>query len=193
MVHINEIILVEGKYDKIKLQSVTDANIVTLDGFSVFTDDEKIDALRALADKRGLLVLTDSDAAGFKLRAFINGRIPKEKVKHAYIPDVFGKEKRKQTASKEGKLGVEGIDVSVLEEILAPFASDRIKPLQALTKADLFADGLVGRPDSAQKRRAFAIAAGLPARIGSNALLEFVNAMLSKEQYQTLIANISRF
>ncbi|HOP12132.1 MAG TPA: DUF4093 domain-containing protein [Oscillospiraceae bacterium] len=193
MVHINEIILVEGKYDKIKLQSVTDANIVTLDGFSVFTDDEKIDALRSLADKRGLLVLTDSDAAGFKLRAFINGRIAKEKVKHAYIPDVFGKEKRKQVSSKEGKLGVEGISVSVLEEILTPFASDRIEPLQTLTKADLYADGLVGRPDSVQKRRAFTIAAGLPARIGSNALLEFVNAMLTKEQYQTLIANISKF
>lgn len=190
MIHINEILLVEGKYDKIKLQSVTDANIVTLDGFSVFSDEEKITALRALAEKRGLLVLTDSDAAGFKLRAFINGRIPKEKVKHAYIPDVFGKEKRKQIASKEGKLGVEGIDTAVLTEILTPFAADSIEPLQSLTKADLYADGLVGRPDSAQRRRAFAVAAGLPARIGSNALLEFINAMLTKEQYQNLIAEL---
>lgn len=190
MIHINEILLVEGKYDKIKLQSVTDANIVTLDGFSVFTNDEKITALRALADKRGLLVLTDSDAAGFKLRAFINGRIPKEKVKHAYIPDVFGKEKRKQVASKEGKLGVEGIDTAVLAEILTPFAADSIEPLQSLTKANLYADGLVGRPDSAQRRRAFAVAAGLPSRIGSNALLEFINAMLTKEQYEIFIANL---
>ncbi len=190
MIHINEILLVEGKYDKIKLQSVTDANIVTLDGFSVFSDEEKIIALRALAEKRGLLVLTDSDAAGFKLRAFINGRIPKEKVKHAYIPDVFGKEKRKQIASKEGKLGVEGIDTAVLTEILAPFAAEGLQPLQSLTKADLYADGLAGRPDSAQRRRAFAVAAGLPARIGSNALLEFINAMLTKEQYQKLIAEL---
>ena len=190
MVHINEIILVEGKYDKIKLQSVTDANIVTLDGFSVFTDDEKITALRALADKRGLLVLTDSDAAGFKLRAFINGRIPKGKVKHAYIPDVPGKEKRKQAASKEGKLGVEGMDIAVLEDALAPFAAESIEPLQSLTKADLYADGLTGRPDSAQKRRAFAVAAGLPARIGSNALLEFINAMVTREQYQALITSL---
>ena len=192
MIHINEILLVEGKYDKIKLQSVTDAKIITLDGFSVFTDDEKVAALRTLADRCGLLVLTDSDAAGFKLRAFINARIPKEKVKHAYIPDVFGKEKRKQTPSKEGKLGVEGIGTAVLEEILAPFAADGIPPLQALTKADLYADGLVGKPASAQRRRAFAVSAGLPARIGSNALLEFINAMQTKEQYQTLIANLSK-
>ena len=192
MIHINEILLVEGKYDKIKLQSVTDAKIITLDGFSVFTDDEKVAALRTLADRCGLLVLTDSDAAGFKLRAFINARIPKEKVKHAYIPDVFGKEKRKQTPSKEGKLGVEGIGTAVLEEILAPFAADGIPPLQALTKADLYADGLVGKTDSAQRRRAFAVSAGLPARIGSNALLEFINAMQTKEQYQTLIANLNK-
>jgi len=190
MIHIKEILLVEGKYDKIKLQSVTDAKIITLDGFSVFTDDEKLIALRALADRFGLLVLTDSDAAGFKLRAFINARIPKEKVKHAYIPDVFGKEKRKQTPSKEGKLGVEGIGTAVLEEILAPFAADGIPPLQALTKADLYADGLVGKPASAQRRRVFAVSAGLPARIGSNALLEFINAMQTKEQYQALIANL---
>lgn len=190
MIHINEIVLVEGKYDKIKLQSVTDANIITLDGFSVFTDEEKIAALRALADQRGLLVLTDSDAAGFKLRAFINGRIPKEKVKHAYIPDVYGREKRKQIASKEGKLGVEGIDTAVLEEILMPFSVEYIAPLQTLTKADLYASGLTGRPDSAQRRRAFAVAAGLPARIGSNALLEFINAMLTKEQYAAIINSL---
>jgi len=190
MIHIKEILLVEGKYDKIKLQNVTDANIITLDGFSVFKNDEKIAALHALADKRGLLVLTDSDAAGFKLRAYINGRIPKEKVKHAYIPDVFGKERRKQTASKEGKLGVEGIDTAVLEEILTPFAAESSAPLQSLTKADLYADGLTGKPDSAQRRRAFAIAVGLPARIGSNALLEFINAMLTKEQYQAIIAQL---
>jgi len=134
--------------------------------------------------------LTDSDAAGFKLRAFINGCIPKENVKHAYIPDVPGKEKRKPAPSKEGKLGVEGIDADMLEHILAPFASDRLPPLQSLTKADLYADGLAGKPDSAQKRRAFAAAAGLPARIGSNALLEFINAMLTKDQYQTLIAHL---
>ena len=190
MIHINEILLVEGKYDKIKLRSVTDAAIVTLDGFSVFTDGEKITALRTLADKRGLLVLTDSDAAGFKLRAFIHGRIPKEQVKHAYIPDIYGKEKRKQTISKEGKLGVEGIDTAVLKQILTPFAAEGIQPLQSLTKADLFADGLTGRPDSSQRRRAFAVAAGLPARIGSNALLEFINAMLTREQYVRMIENL---
>jgi len=184
---ISQVIIVEGKYDKIKLESIVEGLIVPLDGFSVFSDDQKLDAIRRMAAERGVLILTDPDAAGFKLRSFIAGALPKSQVFHAYIPDVKGKEKRKSMPSKEGKLGVEGIDTKTLTEILRPFECASPRPSLGLTKADLFADGLCGVPGSEERRRRFARAAGLPERIGANALLDFINACFGHEQYLRLL------
>lgn len=184
---IPQVIIVEGKYDKIKLDSLVDALIVALDGFSVFSDEQKLSAIRRMAAQRGVLILTDSDAAGFRLRSFIAGALPKSQVFHAYIPDIYGKEARKTSPSKEGKLGVEGIPPQKLLEILAPFASEEVRPSLGLVKADLLRDGLCGVAGSEERRRRFARLAGLPERIGTNALLSFINACFSAEQYRELL------
>lgn len=184
---ISQVIIVEGKYDKIKVESVVDGLIVALDGYTVFSDAQKLSAIRRMAKERGVLILTDSDAAGFRLRSFIAGSLPKEQVFHAYIPDVMGKEKRKSAPSKEGKLGVEGMKTETLLEILAPFESTESKPSLGLCKADLYADGLCGAPGSEDRRRRFARLAGLPERIGANALLEFINACFDRAQYDQLL------
>ena len=155
---IEEVIVVEGRYDKNILSQVVDATIVETGGFSVFNDREKLELLRKLAQKRGLILLTDSDGAGFVIRNYLKGALPRERVKQAYIPDVAGKERRKRKAGKEGKLGVEGMPPAVLLEALrrcgatwegeaAPAA-----PLR-LIKADLLEKGLIG-PDSAARRQA---------------------------------------
>ncbi len=188
VIHLQKALAVEGKYDKIRLEAVTDATVVVLNGFGIYNDPELLAYLRRLAETQGLIILTDSDAAGFQLRAFLTGCLPADRLFHAYIPDVAGKEKRKAAPSKEGKLGVEGIQTALLEEILAPFACDKQPDLQALTKADLFEDGLVGRPDSAERRRRFAALAGLPTRIGANALLRFVNRQMTRPYYLEILA-----
>ena len=118
MIKINQAVIVEGKYDKIKLSSIIDGLIIETNGFSVFKDKEKQRLIRRLADEKGILIMTDSDSAGFKIRSFLGGSIPSDKIFHAYIPDIFGKEKRKTEYSKEGKLGVEGVSVQVITEAL---------------------------------------------------------------------------
>ncbi|MCR4925700.1 MAG: toprim domain-containing protein, partial [Clostridiales bacterium] len=118
MIKIKQAIIVEGKYDKIKLNSIIDAPIITTNGFSVFTDKEKQKLIRKLASERGIIILTDSDSAGFKIRSFFTGSIPKEQIINAYIPDIMGKERRKTVPSKEGKLGVEGVPAKVIVEAL---------------------------------------------------------------------------
>ena len=118
MIKVKEAIIVEGKYDKIKLSSIIDGLIITTNGFGIFNDKERQYLIRELAKKRGIIVLTDSDSAGFVIRNFLKGSVPKEQIKHAYIPDIFGKEKRKDKRSKEGKLGVEGVSKELILEAL---------------------------------------------------------------------------
>ena len=149
MERVKEVIVVEGRYDKNTISQVVDATVVTLGGYAVFNDREKLAFLRRLAEKQGLIILTDSDGAGFLLRNYLKGALPKDRVKQAYIPDVRGKERRKRKAGKEGKLGVEGMSPAVLMEALcrcgATFengAPETRRP--ALTKADLFTLGLSG-------------------------------------------------
>lgn len=192
MLHISRVIVTEGKYDKIRLESVTDAPVITLDGFAVFSDREKIACLRRLAEERGIIVLTDSDAAGFKLRAFVNGCISGGSVQNAYIPDIYGKERRKFRPSKEGKIGVEGIDSPALEKILSGYANDSEPQAPWLKKSDMYADGLNGRTNSSEMRRRFAAEAGLPERIGSNSLLEFINALMTEKEYRDILSRICR-
>lgn len=185
---VKEVIVVEGRYDKNTLSQVVDATVVTLGGFSVFNDKEKLAFLRRLAEKQGLIVLTDSDGAGFVIRNYLKGALPKDQVKQAYIPDVHGKERRKRAPGKEGKLGVEGMKPDVLLEALrrcgATFldeAGESIPDKAPITKADLFELGLTGGLDSAAKRKALLKRLDLPEHLTANGLLEALNLLYDLE------------
>nr|WP_325301528.1 DUF4093 domain-containing protein [uncultured Oscillibacter sp.] len=193
MERIREVIVVEGRYDKNTVSQVVDATVVTLGGFAVFTDKEKLAFLRRLAEQRGLVILTDSDGAGFVLRNYLKGALPKDRVKQAYIPDVKGKERRKRRGGKEGKLGVEGMSPAVLREALRKAGAtfeDGEAPEQgeALTKADLFALGLSGGTGSAERRRRLLKRLDLPEHLTANGMLEALNLLVSREALEALLA-----
>jgi ribonuclease M5 len=186
---LSQAVIVEGKYDKIKLESVIDALILTTDGFRIYKDRERRALLQSLAKTRGLIVLTDSDAAGFQLRGHITGICGTEHVAHVFIPDVLGKEKRKRAPSAEGKLGVEGMDGGVLREAFrrAGILPDSAPPpADPITRVDLYEDGFTGGKDSATLRRALYARLGLPARLSTTAALELLNHMLTREEYRAL-------
>ena len=190
MKKVKEVIVVEGRYDKNALSQVVDATVITLGGFSVFNDKEKLDFLRRLAEKQGLIVLTDSDGAGFVIRNYLKGALPKELVKQAYIPDIYGKERRKRTPGKEGKLGVEGMKPDVLLAALARAGATFLDEEngtgaagEPITKADLFELGLTGGPDSAAKRQAILRELELPEHLTANGLLEALNLLYSRESF----------
>ena len=184
---IEEVIVVEGRYDRNMLLPVVDATVVETGGFSVFNDREKLAFLRKLAQKRGLILLTDSDGAGFVIRNYLKGAIPREQVKQAYIPDIPGKERRKRKAGKEGKLGVEGMTPEILLQALrrggATFAGEAAPSAAVpITKADLLDRGLIG-PGSAQKRQQLLKNLELPEHLTPNALLETLNLLMSREEF----------
>ena len=188
MLRIREAIVVEGRYDKNTLSQVVDTLILETAGFGIFRDPEKLALLRRAAEKRGLIVLTDSDGAGFVIRNRIRGAVPARYVKHAYIPDVCGKERRKKRAGREGKLGVEGMSPAVLEQVLRRAGATVLEEEpqgQAggppLTKADLMAAGLSGTPDSAARRLALLQKLELPGHMSANALLDVLNGCYSRE------------
>ena len=190
MKKVKEVIVVEGRYDKNALSQVVDATVITLGGFSVFNDKEKLAFLRRLAEKQGLIVLTDSDGAGFVIRNYLKGALPKELVKQAYIPDIYGKERRKRTPGKEGKLGVEGMKPDVLLAALARAGAAFLDEEngtgaagEPITKADLFELGLTGGPDSAAKRQAILRELELPEHLTANGLLEALNLLYSRESF----------
>lgn len=195
MIRVKEAILVEGRYDKIKLASLVDGVILEAGGFSLFRDREKLAYLKRLAKEQGLILLTDSDGAGFVIRGKLSSHIPPEHLKHAYIPDVYGKERRKAKPSKEGKLGVEGMDLATLRAALeragatileggnAPGPADQGEPV---TKSDLFQLGLSGKADSAQRRKELQRALGLPERLSANGLVQAINALYSREEFLRL-------
>ena len=191
---IEEVIVVEGRYDRNMLLQVVDATVVETGGFSVFNDREKLAFLRRLADKQGLIVLTDSDGAGFVIRNYLKGALPAGKVKQAYIPDIQGKERRKRRAGKEGKLGVEGMRPDVLLEALrkadATFEDEDAAPTEnktPITKADLVLLGLSGGQDSAAKRQALMKKLDLPEHLTANGLLEALNLLYSPEELSDLV------
>lgn len=188
MERIKEAIVVEGRYDRNTLSQVVDAVIIETSGFGVFKDAERLKLLRRLAAERGLIVFTDSDGAGFVIRNFLRGAVEPSLVKHAYIPDRSGKEKRKRAPGKEGKLGVEGMSPAVLLEALrkagATFlgeAGESAPPRRALTKADLYAMGLSGTTDAARRRQELLKKLDLPERLSPNAMLEVLNALYGYE------------
>lgn len=188
---IREVIVVEGRYDKNALSQVVDAVILETAGFGIFKDRQKQKLLRTLAETRGLIVLTDPDGAGFVIRSFLKGCTDPSKVKHAYVPDIPGKERRKRAPSKEGKLGVEGMRPELLLEALrragASFEDAEEAPeREPITKADLYARGLSGGEGSAEKRRELLKKLNLPERLTANALLDVLNALMSREDFYRL-------
>ena len=194
---IKEVIVVEGRYDKNTLSQIVDATVITLGGFSVFNDKEKLAFLKKLAEKQGLIVLTDSDGAGFVIRNYLKGALPKELVKQAYIPDIHGKERRKRKAGKEGKLGVEGMPPEViltaLERAGATFEDgERETPAakDPITKADLFALGLTGGEGSAQKRQALLKKLDLPEHLNANAMLEALNLLYDRAALEAAVEEL---
>ena len=181
---INYPIIVEGKYDKIKILSVAYACVIQTDGFGVFKNSERLALIRKLAEKDKIIVMTDSDGAGKVIRSHITSAIPKDKLIQLYIPQVEGKEKRKQSPSAEGYLGVEGTEADIIRRLLEPFASDTQLPLRTeISKADLYEVGLTGGADSAQKRDDFAVSIGLPRGMTPNALWAALNVLMGREEF----------
>ncbi|MGI5935367.1 MAG: toprim domain-containing protein [Oscillospiraceae bacterium] len=188
MIKVREVIVVEGRYDKNTLSQIVDATIIETEGFGIFSNREKLELLRRIADARGLIILTDSDGAGFVIRNYLKGAIDPSKVKHAYIPDIEGREKRKSSLSKEGKLGVEGMRPEVIIEALrrAGATMSEKQPEKSpdqITKADLYAVGLSGKPGSEEKRRRLIKMLDLPEKLSANALLDVLNAIMSREDF----------
>jgi len=186
-IKIDKVIVVEGKYDKIKLSSLLDAYIVTTDGFGIFKNDEKKELFRRLAAERGLIVASDADGAGLVIRNYFNSIIPKESLFHVYIPAIRGKEKRKEAPSKEGTLGVEGMEADLLRERFLPFASDASRKVcEEITLFDLYEDGFRGKENSEEKRKAFLQAAKLPHNLSAKALVGAVNLLGGKNFYESV-------
>lgn len=184
---VSEVIVVEGRYDKNTLSQIVDAVIIETSGFGVFNDREKQQLLRTLAEKRGLIVLTDSDGAGLVIRNFIKGSVDPKLVKHAYIPEIYGKERRKAKASKEGKLGVEGMSPEVLLNALrragATIDGAAAQETEPISMADMYHAGLTGKPDSAMRRERLLSGLELPKKMTASALLPVLNALMSREEF----------
>lgn len=192
MLKLRQTVIVEGKYDLMRLRNVLDCNILTTNGFRIFSDPEKRALIRRLALRDGIILLTDSDRAGFRIRGYISGFVPARYIRQVYIPEIFGKEPRKAAPSKEGKLGVEGIDEQTL---LACFQKAGITaegveapaPREPLTAADLYELGLSGGQESAIKRRQLAHSLELPASLSTSALLRVLNLLYSREEFLRLM------
>lgn len=196
MVRVREAIVVEGRYDKNTLSQVIDAPILQTNGFGIMKDSQQLSLLRTIAEKRGLIVFTDSDGAGFVIRNYLKSVIPNKYLKHAYIPDIAGKERRKSTPGKEGKLGVEGMKPDVLLEALKRAGAtflDETEPAavakEPITKADLFALGLTGGADSAAKRKALLKRLDLPEHLTANAMLEALNLLYDRAALEKALAD----
>ena len=197
MIKVKEAIIVEGKHDKIKLANFIDGLIITTDGFGIFKNKEKQLLIRHLAETRGILILTDSDGAGFVIRNFLKGSVSPDKIKNAYIPDIFGKEKRKSQPSKEGKLGVEGISEEILCRAIANSGvecelNNSSKSQKELTKTDLFEYGLTGSPNASQNRDIIKKALHLPENLTSNALLDILNCTMTKNEFDNICNELFR-
>lgn len=186
MIKLKQAIVVEGRYDKNTLSQLVDAPIFETNGFGVMKNKTMLSFLRRVAEKRGLIILTDSDGAGFVIRNYLKGALPRDKVLHAYIPDLYGKERRKAQPGKEGKLGVEGMTPEILLRALRAAGAEP-EPAsgtgEQITKTDLFLAGLSGARDSGEKRKKLQASLGLPEHLGSNGFLDAVNLMMTREEF----------
>lgn len=192
MVKIREAIVVEGRYDRNTLSQIVDAPILQTNGFGIMKDKAQLALLRAIAQKRGLIIFTDSDGAGFVIRNYLKSAIPAEQLKHAYIPDILGKERRKSAPGKEGKLGVEGMTPEVILDCLrraGATVEGESQPARndAITKMDMFYMGLSGNPNSKEKRLALQRMLRLPEHMSSNALLQALNLLYTKDEIYRIV------
>ena len=194
MLKVEQAIVVEGKYDKIKLESIIDATIVVTNGYGIFKDREKLELIRFYARKKGIIILTDSDGAGFKIRGFLKGSVPEGSIKNVYIPDIFGKEKRKVKPSAEGKLGAEGIKKELIVEAFRKAGINFVSEEGAekternpVTRTDIYEAGLTGTPDSSEKRKKLLKKLGLPERLSTSGMLEALNTMMSAEEFYEMM------
>ena len=192
MVKIREAIVVEGRYDKNTLSQIVDAPIFQTNGFSVMNDRDQLTLLRRVAQERGLIVLTDSDGAGFVIRNYLKSAIPAHQLKHAYVPEILGKERRKKTPGKEGILGVEGIDAQILLDCLRNAGATMDEnvteqPREAITKQDLFEMGLSGGENSSLKRQQLLRYLQLPSQMSANAMLQALNLLYTKEEVYKIL------
>ncbi len=192
MIHVRQVIIVEGRYDKNAVLQCVDATVIETGGFQIFNDAEKRALIRKLAGQRGLVVLTDSDSAGFVIRNFLRGCVPTEQILHAYIPQIPGKERRKTHPSAEGSLGVEGMKPEVIIDALRRAGADlgegeTVRSGKVVTKADFYADGLSGGAGSNELRLKLASMYGLPDHMTANALLEAINILGSYDEYKASV------
>ena len=192
MLKINEAIIVEGNYDKARLANIVDATIIVTDGFMIFKDTKKAEMIKKLADTCGVIIFTDSDAAGFKIRNYLKNILSGKKVKHAYIPDIKGKERRKNHHSKEGFLGVEGVSEDIIITALnnAGYSAGNEDKKRLITKTDLYSDGLCGGDDSAQRRERLKKNLNLPKHLSANSLLDVLNRLYSYDEYRRFVDNL---
>lgn len=196
MIKINEAVIVEGKYDKIKLSGILDTVIIETDGFGVFKDKEKQRLIRFFAENRGIIIMTDSDSAGFKIRSFLNGITDVKNIKNVFIPDVYGKEKRKTEMSREGKIGVEGLKTEMILSALQKagvFCTENDRPSgREVTKTDFFEDGVSGGKNSSELRAALAKELRLPERISASSLLKIINNCMTYDEYKTALEKVRK-
>lgn len=191
MIKLDRAVIVEGKYDKIKLSSLLDAVIITTDGFGIYKDKEKTELIRTLAGTCGIVILTDSDSAGLRIRNHIKGCCKNGNIINVFVPQIKGKEKRKTAPSAEGYLGVEGLDSEILRSALEKVGVTAENNADAkhdfLTKADMMDDGMIGAPDSSQLRHRVLAALGLPPILSANNMLEVINRLFTKEEYENAV------
>ncbi len=187
MITLDRPVIVEGKYDIIKLSNILDTLIIKTDGFGIFKDKQKQSLLRRLASEKGIIVLTDSDSAGFLIRKFISSSVPADKITHVYIPDLYGKEKRKTEASKEGKLGVEGTPESIILEALnkagVTCGKNEKTQRRLITNSDLYEYGLMGKENSKEKRTLLLKTLALPERMSTSSLIKILNTFVTYEEF----------
>lgn len=191
MIKIDKVIIVEGRYDKIKLSSMIDGIIIETEGFGIFKDKDKQKLIRKLAETKGIAILTDSDSAGFVIRNFITSIVPKEYITNVYIPDIYGKEKRKDSPSKEGKLGVEGISAEILKEAFKKagigVSQSETNERKKINLNDFFDDGLTGDTQSKRKRTDLLKKLDLPERMSTKAMLDILNTFITYDEYKKLV------
>ena len=191
MIKIDKVIIVEGRYDKIKLSSMIDGIIIETEGFGIFKDRDKQKLIRKLAETKGIAILTDSDSAGFVIRNFITSIVPKEYITNVYIPDIYGKEKRKDSPSKEGKLGVEGVSAEILKEAFKKagigISQSETNERKKITLNDFFDDGLTGDTQSKRKRTDLLKKLDLPERMSTKAMLDILNTFITYDEYKKLV------
>lgn len=192
MLKIKEAVIVEGRYDKLKLSNFLDTLIIETNGFGIYRDKEKLKFIRRLADERGIVILTDSDHSGFQIRNYVAAGIPKDKIKHIYIPDIQGKEKRKAQPSKEGRLGVEGMSDGLLIKLFnaAGISSESCEQTDPVTNFDLYALGISGVPNAKENKRKLLKALDLPEFLSTSALLSYINSAMTRNELTALCSKL---